>query len=184
MRKVNLLFIIIGFTSVNASAFFNTDSLTPFVTGSGYNNSVPWGNNASWNPMSGNGQYSPANDARNMSRYGARPYSLKSYRQNPAYIPNNSMIISSQAQPSNWLQDTDFSKTLEQITHSSSKTFFVDEMPLNLETGIQHVKDQSRVIEKAVSNQLNYNVNSDSIYGKQGYELSPAASTTSRVIVE
>jgi hypothetical protein len=134
--------------------------------------------------MSSGTQYSPSNDARNMSRYGARPYSLKSYRQNPAYIPNNSMIIPSQAQPSNWLQDTDFSKTLEQITHSSSKTFFVDEMPLNLETGIQHVKDQSRVIEKAVSNQLNYNVNSDSIYGKQGYELSPAASTTSRVIVE
>ncbi|MDG2395429.1 hypothetical protein [Candidatus Thioglobus sp.] len=184
MKKVNLFFIIIGISSVNASAFFNTDSMMPFATGTGYNNSVPWSNNANWNPMSGNGQYSPANDARNMSRYGARPTSLKSYRQNPTFIPNNAMVIPSQAQPSNWLQDTDFSKTLEQITHSTSKTFFVDEMPINLGTGIQNFKDQSREIEKAVGNQLHYSGNSDSIYGKQGYGLSPAASTTSRVLVE
>ena len=191
MRKVNLLFIIIGISSVNAAAFFNTDNFAPFGLDSGNNNSMPWGsnsmpwnNNTNWNPMLSNGHYSPSNDARNMSRFGAHPTSLKNYRDNPGFVPSNTMFVPNQVQPSNWLKDTDFSKTLEHMTNSSSKTFFVNEMPINLDSGFQHIQDQTIELEKAVNKQVLRYGNTESIYGKQGYELSPAASTTPRVVVE
>lgn len=184
MRKVNLLFIIIGISSVNATAFINTDNFTPFGSSSGNNIYMPWNGNTNWNPMLSNGQYSPFNDARNMSRYGAHPVSLKNYRENPGFVTSNTMFIPNQVQPSNWLKDTDFSKTLEHLTNSSGKTFFVNEMPINLDSSLKNIKDQTIKLHKVTNEQILRYGNNESIYGKQGYELSPAASTTPRVIVE
>ncbi|SMN14817.1 hypothetical protein CRYPA_757 [uncultured Candidatus Thioglobus sp.] len=127
-------------------------------------------------------EYSPANDARNMNRYGVRPDSLRNYHQDPRFLPNNAvMAMPNQVQPSNWLKDTDFSQTLEQIKNSDSKAFFVNEMPVSFETGYQRIQDKSLEIRKAVETQMQNYGNTDSIYGKQGYSLSPAASSTSRV---
>ncbi|MBC8493532.1 MAG: hypothetical protein ISR70_01035 [Candidatus Thioglobus sp.] len=169
--------------SLSVSAFFNTNSFPAFGSGTGYNSTVPWSNNANWNPMSmGGGQYSPANDAKNLSRYGAYPRSLQQYRQDPRFRPANSMMpMANPVQPSNWLTDTDFSKTLEQIKSSGNKTFFVNEMPINFEQGYQHIQNQTEDIQRAIETQMKNYRNTDSIYGKQGYELSPAASSTSRV---
>ncbi len=183
MKKINLLLISLGVISLNVSAFFNTDNFSPFGGNSGYGNSAPWGDNLNWNPMlTGGGQYAPTNDARNMSRFGAHPRSLQNYRQDPRFRPANSrMPMTNPVQPSNWLTDTDFSKTLEQIQNSGSKTFFVNEMPISFESGYQRIQDQSREIQQAVEAQMDRYGDTNNIYGKQGYELSPAASSTSRV---
>lgn len=184
MRKINLFAVLVCVTTLNANAFFNTDSFSPFGSGTGHNSATPWSSNSNWNPMSSGGHYSPSNDARNMSRFGAHPTSLKNYRDNPGFVPSNTMFVPNQVQPSNWLKDTDFSKTLEHMTNSSSKTFFVNEMPINLDSGFQHIQDQTIELEKAVNKQVLRYGNTESIYGKQGHELSPAASTTPRVVVE
>ena len=186
MKMKLLLSVSVFLTSLSASAFFNTDSFPAFGTGTGYNSAAPWSNNSNWNPMSvGGGQYSPANDARNMSRYVAHPRSLQQYRQEPIFIPANIMMpMVNPVQPSNWLTDTDFSKTLEQIQSSGNKTFFVNEMPINFEQGYQHIQDQTRDIQQAVEAQMKRYSDVDSVYGKQGYEMSPAAASTSRVEVD
>lgn len=98
------------------------------------------------------------------------------------------MTVPNQIQPSNWLQETDFSKTLDQIKGSGSKTFFVNEMPVNFNEGYQRLQLQTEDIEKSIREQMNqYSDNTNltnNIYGKQGYSLSPAAASTSRVDVE
>jgi len=182
IRRTNLLLSIATIASLNATAFFNTDGFAPFGNGTGYTSTAPWSSNSNWNPMATGSQFSPANDARNMSRYGARPSSLKSYRQNPAFQPTTTMMVMpNQIQPSNWLQETDFSKTLEQIKGSGSKTFFVNEMPVNFNENYQRLQAQSQNIENAVREQMNRARLTDDIYGKQGYGLSPAAASTPRV---
>ena len=182
MRKTSLILSILSIVSLNAVAFFDTNSFSPFGSGTGHTSTAPWSSNSNWNPMATGVQYSPANDARNMSRYGARPSSLRNYRQNPAFQPNNAMMVMpSQIQPSNWLQETDFSKTLEQIKGSGSKTFFVNEMPVSFNESYQHIQTQSKNIENAVREQMNRARLTDDIYGKQGYSLSPAAASTPRV---
>lgn len=118
--------------------------------------------------MSAGEQYSPQNDARNMSRFGARPATLKNYRQNNALQQNNAMMATpNQIQPSNWLQETDFSKTLDQIQGSGSKTFFVNEMPVSFNDGYKQMRSQSQNAAQAVRGQMQ--------------SLSPAASSTPRI---
>ncbi len=189
MRKVNFLAILISILALNSNAFFNSESFSPFGNGTGYNSATPWSTNSNWNPMSTGAQYSPENDARNMSRYGAHPGSLKSYRQDPRFRSNSAMIpMPNQVQPSNWLKETDFSKTLEQIKNSGSKTFFVNEMPMSFDENYKNIQAQSQNIENAVKEQMRRygetNGLTDNIYGKQGYSLSPAAASTSRVVSE
>ncbi|SHN89220.1 hypothetical protein BHECKSOX_1263 [Bathymodiolus heckerae thiotrophic gill symbiont] len=183
MKKTRLTAILLSVLTLSASAFFNTDNLSPFGNGSiGYNSTAPWNKGSNWNPMFTGVGYSPANDARNMSRYGARPDSLRDYRQDPRFLPNSSaMAAPNQVQPSNWLKDTDFSQTLKQIKNSGSKVFFVNEMPVSFEAGYQRTQDQSLEIRKAIEAQMQNYGNTNSIYGKQGYLLSPAASSTSRI---
>jgi hypothetical protein len=186
MRKTSLTLISLCALSLNATAFFNTDSFSPFGNGTGHTSTAPWSSGSNWNPMSGGTQYAPFNDARNMSRYGARPNPLREYRQNPQFQQNNAMMVMpNQIQPSNWLQETDFSKTLDQIKGSGSKTFFVNELPVNFNEGYQRLQTQSQDIEKSIIGQMHqYSDNTNltnNIYGKQGYSLSPAAASTPRV---
>ncbi len=170
MKKTNLILISLCTASLSATAFFNADSFAPFGNGTGHTSQTPWSNGSNWNPMSTGEQYSPENDARNMSRYGARPGTLKNYRQNNTFQPNNAMMVTpNQIQPSNWLQETDFSKTLDQIKGSGSKTFFVNEMPVNFNEGYKQMQSQSQNAEQAVRGQM------------QGQSLSPAASSTPRI---
>lgn len=185
MRKISLILSILSATSLNAVAFFDTNSFSPFGNGTGYNSTTPWSNSSNWNPMSTGVQYSPANDARNMSRYGARPNSLRSYRQNPEFQTNNAMrVMPNQIQPSNWLQETDFSRTLEQIKGSGSKTFFVNEMPINFNEGYQRIQTQSEDIEKAVRAQLNRYGDGSRLTNGIYNGLSPAAASTPRVGID
>lgn len=174
MKKISLLSALLCVLSLNSAAFFNTGGFSPFGAGTGYNSATPWSNNSNWNPMSTDSQYSPANDAQNLSRFGAHPRSLQNYRQDPRFKPANSVMMPNQAQPSNWLRDTDFSKTLERIKNTGDKTFFVNEMPMSFETGYQHIQEQSKGIERSVKEQMQR-------YNEQGYKLSPAAASTSRV---
>lgn len=168
MRKTSLTLSVLSFVSFNAVAFFNTNGLSPFGNGTGYTSQAPWSNNSNWNPMSAGEQYSPQNDARNMSRFGARPATLKNYRQNNALQQNNAMMATpNQIQPSNWLQETDFSKTLDQIQGSGSKTFFVNEMPVSFNDGYKQMRSQSQNAAQAVRGQMQ--------------SLSPAASSTPRI---
>ena len=185
IKKTSFMLSIVAIVSFNATAFFSTNGFMPFGNGTGYTSTAPWSNNSNWNPMASGAQFSPANDARNMSRYSNRPSSLRNYRQNPAFQPNNAMMVMpNQMQPSNWLQETDFSKTLEQIKGSGSKTFFVNEMPVNFNEGYQNIQAQSQNIENAVKEQIKRARLTDDIYGKQGYGLSPAAASTLRVNAE
>jgi hypothetical protein len=166
MKKINYFLIGLAATSMSATAFFNADSFTPFGNGTGHTSQAPWSNGSNWNPMSSGKQYSPQNDARNMSRYGVRSGTLK----NNAFQQNNAMMATpNQIQPSNWLQETDFSKTLDQIKGSGSKTFFVNEMPVNFNEGYKQMQSQSQNAQQAVREQI------------QGQRLSPAASSTPRV---
>jgi hypothetical protein len=166
MKKINYFLIGLAATSMSATAFFNADSFTPFGNGTGHTSQAPWSNGSNWNPMSSGKQYSPQNDARNMSRYGVRSGTLN----NNAFQQNNAMMATpNQIQPSNWLQETDFSKTLDQIKGSGSKTFFVNEMPVNFNEGLKQMQSQSQNAEQAFRGQI------------QGQSLSPAASSTPRV---
>jgi len=170
MKKINYFLIGLAAISMSATAFFSADSFTPFGNGTGHTSQTPWSNGSNWNPMSTGEQYSPENDARNMSRYGARSGALKNYRQNNSFQPNNAMMATpNQIQPSNWLQETDFSKTLDLIKGSGSKTFFVNEMPVNFNESYKQMQSQSQNAEQAVRGQM------------QGQRLSPAASSTHRV---
>ncbi|MDB9828960.1 hypothetical protein OAC28_00185 [Candidatus Thioglobus sp.] len=170
MTKINYFLIGLATISMNAAAFFDTTGFSPFGNGTGHTSQAPWSNNSNWNPISAGEQYSPQNDARNMSRFGARPSTLKNYRQNNAFQQNNAMIATpNQIQPSNWLKETDFSKTLDQIQGSGSKTFFVNEMPVNFNDGYKQMQSQSQNAAQAVRAQM------------QGQNLSPAAASTPRI---
>ncbi len=186
MRRMNFLVIFLTTLSLNAAAFFNTGSFSPFGSGTGFNNSNPWSSNSNWNPFSENGQFSPENDAKNLARYGAHPRTLKNYRQDPRFKPENVMTQTiNQVQPSNWLTETDFSKTLETIKNTGSKTFFVGESPINFDQGYQRIRTEAQEIDRSVRDYIQQHSkqlgSTDNIYGKQGYALSPAASSVSRV---
>ena len=189
MRKVNFLVFLLMVLSVNASAFWGGNNFFPFTSGlnSGYNN--PWAgtSNTNWGPFATADQWSPENDAANMSRYGAHPRSLQQYKEDPRFRPEN---IATETQnlvkPSNWLTDTDFSATLEKIKDTGNKTFFVNETPTSFDQGYQRIKSETENIDKAVKDYIQQYSNQlgsvDGIYGKQGYALSPAALSTARIV--
>ncbi len=167
---------------MGAGAFFNVDSLSPFGNNAGYNSAAPWTSNSNWNPMATSAQYSPANDAKNMSRFGARPNSLQAHRQGPRFkMANNMRAAPNQVQPSNWLQDTDFSKTLEKIKNTGSKTFFVNEAPMRFESGYQQAQGQSKGATKGLVWQYS---KAENAYNNQDYGLPPAAASTPRAQID
>ena len=186
MRRMKLGVILALSISTTAGAFFNGNNWSsPFGSGTGAHNNNPWGNNSAWNPFAG-GQFSPANDARNLSRYGANPESLKRYQQNSAYVPSMPTQVFDTAKPSNWLQETDFSSTLEQIENTGNKMFYVNQP--SFASQFQKIQQESQEIDQAVRDYMQRYDNSragtysnEGIYGKQGYALSPAAMSTSKV---
>jgi hypothetical protein len=90
-------------------------------------------------------------------------------------------------EPSNWLKKTDFTSTLEQIG-GQEKSFIVDDFAaFGLSDGYERAKTETfglgRVIRNHVLQQTNDVLGDRStIYGKQGYALSPAASSTRKII--
>ncbi len=118
MKKTNLLPIFVLTLSTSVPAFwggnnnwspFNTNSWAPFGSGTGYNSSTPWSGNSNWNPFGTSNNWSPRNDAANMSRYSGRPSSLMQYRRNPGFRPNNiALEVNDVVKPSNWLTETVF----------------------------------------------------------------------------
>ena len=178
--------LLLGF-STTASAFFNGNNWSsPFGQGAGAYSNNPWSNNSAWNPFS-DGAFSPANDARNLSRYGAMPESLRQYRQNNTYMPTPSAPAFEAAKPSNWLRETDFSSTLGQIKDTGSKAFYVNQPSFSSQ--FQKIQQESQEIDQAVRDYMQrYDQSrgmatrpSDGIYGKQGYALSPAAMSTPKI---
>jgi hypothetical protein len=182
MKITNLLPILLSAFSLNTTAFFNTNGFSSFGNNSPYNNLIPWGNNQNWSPMSANGQYYPVKNIRNINRFDDNYRSLQNYRQNP--MANNRVPKANLIQPSSWLMDTDFSKTLEQVKKPDSKTFFVNEIPINFKADYQQIQKQSKGIQQIVKTPMSAYSDTDNIYGKQGYGLSPAASSTTRVEIK
>jgi hypothetical protein len=88
--------------------------------------------------------------------------------------------------PSNWLQETDFASTLQKIG-GPEKSFIVDDFAaFGLSDGYVRAKAETfgvgRVLRDHALQQTN-DVFGDrsNIYGKQGYALSPAASSTRKI---
>jgi hypothetical protein len=189
MRRMKFLAAILVISSSTVSAFWNGNNTnwSPFGVGTGYNNQAPWANNSDWNPFGTSGNWGPRNDAANLSRYGAHPQSLTQYRQNPMFRPVDSMpSFQNRVKPSNWLKETDFASTLRQAG-GQGKTFIVDDFAaFGLSDGYVRAKAETlgvgRVLRDRALQQTN-DVFSDrnTIYGKQGYALSPAASSTRKI---
>ena len=178
MRRINILVVLLLGILSNAQAFFNTNNWSsPFGSGTGLYNNNPWGDNSNWNPFTTGTQFSPANDARNMAKYGATPASLKNYKQNPVYVPRDNTPMAYSARPSNWLSATDFSSTLENIKDTGSKAFYVNQPSFSQQ--FKNIQQESLKIDQAVREYMQQH--SDGIYNKQGYALSPAAMSTSKV---
>jgi hypothetical protein len=179
MKITNLLLILLSVFSLNTTAFFNANGFSSFGNNPSYNNLMPWGNNQNWRPVSVNGQYYPV---KNINRFGDNYRSLQNYRQNP--MANNKVPTPNLIQPSSWLLDTDFSKTLEQVKKPDNKTFFVNEMPINFKADYQQIQKPSKDIQQIVETPISIYSDTDNIYGKRSYGLSPAASSTIRVEIK
>jgi len=189
MRRMKFLVAILVMSSSAVSAFWNgnNSNWSPFGVGTGYNNQAPWANNSDWNPFGTSGSWGPRNDAANLSRYGARPQSLTQYRQNPVFRPIDTMpSFQDRVEPSNWLKETDFASTLQEVG-DQSKTFIVDDFAaFGLSDGYVRAKAETfgvgRVLRDHALQQTN-DVFGDrsNIYGMQGYALSPAASSTRKI---
>jgi len=190
---MKFLAIILIISSNTVGAFWNGNNAnwTPFGVGTGYNNQAPWGNNSNWNPFSAtDGRWNPKNDAANLSRYGVRPHKLIQYKKDSGFQPNYLMpAFQDRVKPSNWLTETDFASTLKN-TGKQNKDFIVGDgfSMLGLSRGYARTKAQTAEPNRALrdyaasdSHQNNKIDSVDNIYGKQGYELSPAASSTNRV---
>ncbi len=175
--------VIFLFYAINVSAFWGGSNWSPFGNNTGYYSNAPWGAGSNWNPFSSSANFDPMYDAKNMSRFGIDPRYLGRYnsKSDPHYlIPNHT-------QPSNWLQETDFASTLDKTNNDNSKGFIVDELKaFGLSDGYARAKAESLGFERALSSYRNNNKGSeksytDGIYGKQGYSLSPAASSTNKI---
>ena len=165
------LLILLLFLAVNAQSFWggNNANWSPFGSGTGYNNTPPWGSNSNWNPFVTNGRWGPNNDAANLSRYGVRPKTLTQYRKKPRYVPIYPIPVSERRiKPSNWLTNTDFASTMQDF-RSQGKNFIIDEFPLFLNS-TDYAPYKKQTTGKT-----------DNIYRKQGYSLSPAASSTQQI---
>ncbi|TEU26467.1 MAG: hypothetical protein E3I13_00475 [Gammaproteobacteria bacterium] len=181
--------IILILTSSATSAFWdgNNANWSPFGSGTGYNNQAPWSNNSDWNPFGGSSNWSPRNDAANLSRYGGRPQSLKQYRKNPAFQPTNAVpSFQNRVKPSNWLKETDFASTLQKVG-GKEKSFIVDDFAaFGLSEGYARAKAETFGVGRVLRDHASQHTNDifgdkSTIYGKQGYALSPAASSTRKI---
>ncbi len=181
--------IILILSSSTASAFWggNNTNWMPFGTGTGYNNQSPWSNNSNWNPFGTGGNWSPRNDAANLSRYGARPKALMQYRKDPRFQVNNTVPeIQNRIRPSNWLTETDFASTLKDMG-DQDKTFVVDDFAaFGLSEGYARAKAETFGVGRVLRDHATQHTNDifgdrGTIYGKQGYALSPAASSTQKI---
>jgi hypothetical protein len=184
--KFLAILLITAITSVHAFWDGNNTNWSPFGAGTGYNNQAPWGDNSNWNPFSAtDARWSPKNDAANLSRYGNRPPVLMQYKKDPRFQPSYLVRPSFQnrIKPSNWLTETDFASTLIDMGEHN-KDFFVDDnfSPLDLPKSYLRAKSESVGINKMLRDRAPLapykNGATDNIYGKQGYGLSPAASST------
>jgi hypothetical protein len=155
--------------------------------GTGYNNQAPWANNSDWNPFGASDNWGLRNDAANLSRYGAHPQSLTQYRQNPMFRPGDTMPnFQDRVKPSNWLKETDFDSTLQQVG-GQGKTFVVDDFAaFGLSDGYVRAKSETLGLGRMLRGHALQQTNDvfgdrSTIYGKQGYSLSPAASSTRKI---
>jgi hypothetical protein len=189
MRRMNFWTVLLVTLSTSATAFWggNNANWSPFGTGTGYNNQAPWSGNSDWNPFGGSSNWSPRNDAANLSRYGGRPDSLMQYRKNPAFQPTNSVPrFQNRVEPSNWLTETDFASTLQQAD-DQAKSFVVDDFSVfGLSDGYARAKAETFGIGRVLRDHASEHTSSifgdtGTIYGKQGYALSPAASSTRKI---
>ena len=187
---MKFLAVIVFSISTASMAFWgNTNTWSPFGTGTGYNNPAPWGNNSNWNPFTSgaSGQWSPKNDAANLSRFGAKPPVLMQYKKDPRFQPNYYLgEFQNQVQPSNWLRETDFASTLEQVG-SDDKSFTVGDFSIfGLSDSYARAKAETLGLGRVLRDHAVQHSNSvlgdkSTIYGKQGYALSPAASSTEQI---
>jgi len=97
MKALAVLTITV-ISSVHAFWEGNNANWSPFGTGTGFNNTTPWGDNSNWNPFVTSGNWDPRNDASNLSRYGGRPQSLIQYKKDPRFQPNYPVLPAYQAQ--------------------------------------------------------------------------------------
>ena len=190
MRIVNLLAattVIILSNSANAFWSGSGNDWAPFGAGTGYNNQAPWGNNSNWNPFGTTSNWSPSNDAANLSRYGARPQVLRQYRKDSRFNPNQFVpVFQNRVKPSNWLTETDFTSTLRDIGNQNNMFNVDDFAAIGLPIGYTRTKAEAlglgRVLQDyARQREDNPLGTTDTIYGQQGYALSPAASSTFRI---
>ncbi len=190
---MKILTVILTIFSSTAGAFWdgNNANWSPFGVGTGYNNQAPWGDNSNWNPFSAtDGRWGPKNDAANLSRYGARPHALTQYKKNPRFQPNYAApVFQNRVKPSNWLTETDFASTLRDIGKQNKDFIVGDDFSMfGLSADYARVKAETvglgRMLRDYETSQPRQNIktnSTDNIYGKQGYGLSPAASSTNRV---
>ena len=188
---MKILTIILLISSSTVSAFWNGNNVnwSPFGAATGYNNQAPWGDSSNWNPFSAtDARWSPKNDAANLSRYGNRPPVLMQYKKDPKFKPSYPMrpTFQNRVKPSNWLSETDFASTLRGIDEHN-KDFFVDDnfSMLALPKSYARAKAETLGLSERFRDNMPsapyQNGSNDNIYGKQGYGLSPAASSTNRV---
>ncbi len=197
MKKINFLPIVVLTISTSVPAFwggnnswspFNVNSWSPFGGATGLNNPAPWSNSSNWNPLGSGDVWNPSNDAAMMSRYSARPKSLMKYRKGSNFVPNNvAPRAKNVVKPSNWLTETDFAATLEEVQKNETKTFIVDDFAaFGLLDGYERAKSETLGLGKIIRDHVGQHKSSffgttDTIYGKQGYALSPAASSTVKI---
>jgi len=185
MKALSLLLLLLV---ANVQSFWDgkNPNFAPFGSGTGYNSTTPWSVNSNWNPFVTNGKWGPENDAANLSRYGARPQALMQYKKNPRFMPVYPTPISeSRIKPSNWLTDTDFASTMQGFK-AQANNFIVDELsPFSNSTYYAPAKAETFDLDRALRDRAPYKKhtigNTDNIYGKQGYSLSPAASSTQQI---
>ena len=90
-------------------------------------------------------------------------------------------------EPSNWLKETDFASTLQEVG-DQSKTFIVDDFAaLGLSDGYVRAKAETFGVDRALRDHALQQTNDvfgdrGAIYGIQGYALSPAAASTRKII--
>ena len=171
------------FFTINVSAFWGNNNWSPFGNNTGYYNNAPWGSSSNWNPFSSGDSFNPMYDAKNMSLYGVDPRHLGPYNtKNDAYY-----LIQNQTRPSNWLQETDFASTLDKTNNQVDKGFIVDELKaFGLSDGYARAKAESLGFERALhsyrtNTRGSEKTHTEGVYGKQGYGLSPAASSTNKI---
>ncbi len=184
--KILAVLLITVITSVHAFWGENNANWSPFGSGTGHNNTAPWGANSNWIPFTTSGSWAPKHDVVNLSRYGVYPQSLMQYRKDPRFYSTYSIPVSqSMVKPSNWLTETDFTSTLRNFG-DQGKTFIVDDFS-SLGSPEEYVfaKADTTSVDRVLRNYAPYInqpvVTTGGIYGKQSYSISPAALSTQKI---